>query len=275
MTKTIYVHDKARIEAFLRRDPILHMFGLGDLDDFYWPYTSWYGLEDNNEIQQLVLTYIDAPNLVLMALTNERPEQMRQLLESIIHLLPKQLYVHLSPGLADVLATAYHLHPHGKFIKMALNNSVGLSKVNTSAGTQLTIEDLPKIERFYQESYPENVFNKRMLQTGQYFGVCQDGRLLGIAGIHVYSPQYRVAVLGNIATHPDFRRQGVATAVTARLCQSLKKTVDHIGLLVQADNASAIACYTKLGFVQHSTVEVYSLEGNEPVAWVLRAFRVG
>lgn len=260
MAKTIYVHDKARIEAFLRHDPILHLFGLGDLDDFYWPYTSWYVLEDNDEIQQLILTYIDAPNLVMMALTNERLEKMQQLLGSIIHLLPQRLYVHLSPGLVDVLDTVYHLHSHGKFVKMALNNSAELSKVNTSAVTQLAIEDLPKIERFYQESYPENVFNTRMLQTGQYFGVYRDGRLISIAGIHVYSPQYRVAVLGNIATHPDSRRQGAATAVTARLCRSLKETVDHIGLLVHADNAGAIACYARLGFVQHSTVEVYFLE---------------
>ena len=260
MAKAIYVHDKARIERFLRRDPILHLFGLGDLDNFYWPYTSWYALENNNEIQQLILTYIDAPNLVMMALANERLEEMRQLLGSVIHLLPQRLYVHLSPGLAHVLAPAYQLYPHGKFLKMALNNTVGLSQVNTSAVILLTIEDLPKIEQFYQECYPENVFNPRMLQTGQYFGVLRDGRLIGIAGIHVYSPQYRVAVLGNIATHPDFRRQGVATAVTARLCQSLKTTVDHIGLLVHADNVGAIACYTNLGFVQHSTVEVYSLE---------------
>lgn len=260
MTKTIYVHDKARIEAFLRRDPILHMFGLGDLDDFYWPYTSWYALEDNNEIQQLILTYIDAPNLVLMALTQEHPEQMRHLLGSIIHLLPQRLYIHLSPGLADIFTAAYHWHSHGNFLKMALAHPDRLHQVNISAVRQLTTKDMPKIERFYQESYPENVFNKRMLQTGQYFGVFRDGRLLGIAGIHVYSPHYRVAVLGNIATHPDFRRQGVATAVTARLCQSLEETVDHIGLLVHADNTNAIACYAGLGFVQHSTVEVYSLE---------------
>lgn len=260
MAKIIYVHDKVSIETFLRRDSILHMFGLGDLDDFYWPYTSWYALAENNEIQQLILTYIDAPNLVMMALTDERPEQMRQLLESIIHLLPQQLYVHLSPGLADSLTAAYHAHPRGNFLKMALTHLDSLYQVNSSAVTQLTTKDLPKIERFYQESYPENVFNTRMLQTGQYFGICQDGRLIGVAGIHVYSPQYRVAVLGNIATHRDFRRQGVATAVTAKLCQSLKQSVDHIGLVVQADNTGAIACYTKLGFARHSIVEVYSLE---------------
>ena len=36
--------------------------------------------------------------------------------------------------------------------------------------------------------------------------------------------------------------------VTARLCRSLRETVDHIGLNVQADNDAALACYRKLGF---------------------------
>ena len=121
MAQATCVHDKATIERFLRRDPILHMFGLGDLDDFYWPYTGWYALEHINEIRQLILTYTNAPNLVMMALAHERIEEMRELLRSIIHLLPRRLYVHLSEGLADVLAIAYHLHPHGKFLKMALN----------------------------------------------------------------------------------------------------------------------------------------------------------
>lgn len=76
MAQIICVHDKANIETFLRRDPILHLFGLGDLDDFYWPYTGWYALADDNEIRQLILTYIDAPNLVMMALANERIEEM-------------------------------------------------------------------------------------------------------------------------------------------------------------------------------------------------------
>jgi ribosomal protein S18 acetylase RimI-like enzyme len=244
------------------------MFALGDLDDFYWPYTGWYALEKGGEIRQLILTYTDAPKLVMMALTGERgergerKEEMRELLRSILHLLPRQLYVHLSEGLADVLAAAYHLHSQGTFLKMALTDLERVSAVNTSAVVQLATADLSRIERFYQESFPRSAFNPRMLATGQYYGVQKNGTLAGIAGVHVWSAKYRVAVLGNIATHPEFRRQGIATAVTARLCQSLASTVDHIGLIVHEKNTNAIACYAKLGFVQHSTIEVYSLELN-------------
>ncbi len=88
----------------------------------------------------------------------------------------------------------------------------------------------------------------RMLQTRQYFGLRVNGRLVSVAGVHVYSPVYRVAAIGNVVTHPAHRNKGYAKLVTARLCQSLLETVDHLGLNVKADNNAAIACYRELGF---------------------------
>jgi predicted GNAT family acetyltransferase len=87
-----------------------------------------------------------------------------------------------------------------------------------------------------------------MLRTKQYFGLRLKNRLLSVAGIHVYSEKYKVAALGNIVTHPDYRGKGYSKAVTARLCQSLAEHVDNIGLNVKADNTAAISMYRKLGF---------------------------
>jgi hypothetical protein len=36
------VHDRTELAAELRKDPALHAYELGDLDDFFWPYTSWF-----------------------------------------------------------------------------------------------------------------------------------------------------------------------------------------------------------------------------------------
>ena len=47
------VTDKAAIEAFLRRDVSLHAYSIGDLDDFFWPYTSWYGWYERGELCSL------------------------------------------------------------------------------------------------------------------------------------------------------------------------------------------------------------------------------
>jgi hypothetical protein len=41
------------IEAFLRRNPELHIYSIGDLDDFFWPYTAWHGLLEGAELTQV------------------------------------------------------------------------------------------------------------------------------------------------------------------------------------------------------------------------------
>jgi hypothetical protein len=40
----VMLHDKGEIEAFLRRDVSLHIYEIGDLDDVFWPHTTWYAL---------------------------------------------------------------------------------------------------------------------------------------------------------------------------------------------------------------------------------------
>ena len=67
-----------------------------------------------------------------------------------------------------------------------------------------------------------------MLETGKYFGIREGKKLVAVAGVHVYSREYKVAALGNITTHIDFRGKGLAAAVTGQLCQEL---VDE-GLMV-------------------------------------------
>ena len=131
---------------------------------------------------------------------------------------------------------------------MALQEPERLRDVDTSAVVPLSLDDLPALQRLYASSYPGNAFDPRMLQTGHTYGLWRDGKIVSVAGIHVYSAHYRVAALGNIATHPDYRGQGLATAVTAHACQKLLETVDHIGLNVRADNEPAVACYRRLGF---------------------------
>ena len=109
-------------------------------------------------------------------------------------------------------------------------------------------DDLDEVSRLYDLAYPENAFDPRMLETGCFRGIRQDGSLVSAAGVHVYSGRYRVAALGNVATHPVYRGRGLSRAATAATCLALLETVDDIGLNVRADNVPAVACYRHLGF---------------------------
>lgn len=243
----ICLHDKETIEQFLRKNIDLHIYELGDLDDFFWPYTTWYTLIDDEIPQAISLLYTGLTLPTLLALS-EQPEIMTDLLKSIIPIFPCKFYTHLSPGLENVFREDYDLESHGEHYKMTLKDLSVIKKLDCSPVIRLSQSDLNDIIRLYQESYPDNWFDSRMLETNQYFGIREDGKLVSIAGVHVYSQRYRVAALGNITTHPSSRGKGYGRLVTARLCQSLAGNIDHIGLNVKSDNHSAISCYRKLGF---------------------------
>lgn len=257
--KIVYLHAKDEIEAFLRRNTFLHIYSLGDLDDFFWHYTTWYALRDRQQIKQLVLLYAESLP-VLLALTNEPTELMRQLLKSAIHLLPRKFYAHLSGNLATAFAQDYQMRSYGVHYKMALTDSSRLQTIDTSDVIPLTVANVGELQELYCASYPSNWFESRMLETGYYFGIRHSANLVSVAGVHVYSPQYKVAALGNITTHPLFRGQGLAKITVAKLCQALLEKVEQIGLNVKADNNSAISCYEKLGFERIATYEEFSLE---------------
>jgi predicted GNAT family acetyltransferase len=244
----ISLHAKAEIAAVLGRNPALHIYLVGDLDEFFWPYTAWYALADANTIQAIVLLYHATDVPTLLALTEAPNDAMQMLLHSMKRVLPQQIYAHLNPEYVPLLAAAYDVQSHGLHQRMLLRDPERVAAVDTSECVSLSVVDLDDLQRLYATSYPGNWFDARMLETGYYYGTRRDGELVSVAGIHVYAPAYRVAALGNITTHPAFRSQGLGMAVTAKVCQALLPMVDHIGLNVHVDNARAIASYTKLGF---------------------------
>jgi predicted GNAT family acetyltransferase len=143
----------------------------------------------------------------------------------------------------------YNLEHHGEHYSMGLTSPEKLELFDTENVVSVNHEHLSEIQELYTASYPRNWFNPRMLETGQYVGIRDaESKLISVAGIHVYSPTYRVAALGNITTHPAKRAQGLGTIISAGLCKKLLENVDSIGLNVKADNQAAIHTYEKIGF---------------------------
>jgi ribosomal protein S18 acetylase RimI-like enzyme len=243
----ISLHDKGEIERYLRQNTLIHLYELGDLDDFFWQNTTWYAFKEAEQIQSLLLLYSAINPPVLLAISENLPA-LRNLLQSSLQLLPPRFYAHLSGDLSTLLATHYRVDSHGLHYKMALVDISRLETLDTSEVIPLTEADLDELRTLYRDSYPGNSFDPRMLETGHFYGIRRDNALVSVAGVHVYSPRYRVGVVGNVTTHPAYRGKGLGTMVCARLCRELLRTVEHIGLNVKADNVAAIASYKKLGF---------------------------
>jgi ribosomal protein S18 acetylase RimI-like enzyme len=257
----VNLHSKAEVEAFCRQNPFLHIYALGDLDDFFWPYTTWYALRKEGQVQQLVLLYSDCSLPTVLAYAEPPLGSMSELLRGLLRVLPRRFYAHLTEGVAEVLADDYRLQSHGAYYKMGLTDLSRLAGLNGAEAAALSAADTEELQALYAISYPGNFFMPRMLETGYYFGIRRGGALISVAGVHVYSPQYRVAALGNITTRPDFRGQGLATTVTARLCQELRRAgIDYIGLNVHAGNRGALACYQQIGFERVADYGEYTVD---------------
>ncbi|MEU6238624.1 GNAT family N-acetyltransferase [Kitasatospora sp. NPDC047058] len=239
----VSVHDRSELAALLQRDPALHAYELGDLDDFFWPWTVWYRHRDS-----VALLYHGNGQSTLLAF--ERPEDvgtLRELLDGLRPLLPRRFHALVTEGAEDVLGTGPGVEPHGLHLRMALADRARVLAA-APAGEPLTRADLPDLLALYGVAYPDNWFDSRMLDTGQYVGLRDEGGLVAAAGVHVWSPDYRIAVLGNVAAHPRVRGRGLGRAVVATLCARLLDTVDHIALNVKASNSAAVGLYTSLGF---------------------------
>ncbi|MEE4195628.1 MAG: GNAT family N-acetyltransferase [Anaerolineae bacterium] len=248
MGRLISIHDKDIVEAFLMKDPLANVLAIGDLDDFFWPSTVWYGWEDNGKLIEIALLYVGAGMPVLLCFAKVEDGHTEKFCQALQEVLPASVYAHLNPGVDRYFLLKYRGVPHGRHYKMALDHPHNIVDFSSSAVQRLSVADLPAIHTIFDVAYPGNFFDPRMMETGMYFGVWEREQLVSVAGIHVYSEAYDVAGIGNVTTHPAYRGKGYAKKVVARLIEALQEKVSHIALHVKADNLPAIKAYEQLGF---------------------------
>jgi predicted GNAT family acetyltransferase len=240
------LHDKSEILNYLKPNAAFQVYCIGDLDDFFWPKTIWYCLKAEGKIKSLALLYsgMDIPTLLLFH--DGDPYYSVQLIRLAKKHLPEKFNAHLSAGLLSEFGEQNVIKYYGLGYKMILKGNVPVQDENNIK--RLSVADQSLINELLAEAYPENWFDSRMLETGKYFGYFSNDLLVGVAGIHVYSPEFKVAALGNISTHPDFRGRQIAFKLTSALCHDLQREDVMTGLNVNSENESAIRCYRRIGF---------------------------
>jgi ribosomal protein S18 acetylase RimI-like enzyme len=94
----------------------------------------------------------------------------------------------------------------------------------------------------------------------RWFGVVEDGRIVSLAASLVLDG---VAYVDNVATFPEARGRGLATAVTAHLArEGLEAGASTVSLLADPDSPEVVRMYRQLGF--RETGRLASTRGPMP-----------
>lgn len=178
-------------------------------------------------------------------------DRFENFVSELVDVLPQKFHCHYHKKVQPILLSSYSEQHRGTLWKMKLTDkskALSFNRPGMENVIQMNESHTAELEKMYETAYPDGFFDPKMLQTGFYFGYSHDGNIVSCGGIHVNSEEYSVAVLGSIATLPEYRGRGYATLVTARLLKELMPLRGLIMLNVEGNNKPAVKCYSNLGF---------------------------
>jgi [ribosomal protein S18]-alanine N-acetyltransferase len=117
--------------------------------------------------------------------------------------------------------------------------------------TEAALDEVHAIEcQVFPDPWPRRSFAEELAKSPPPYArvARRDGRVVGYLFAWFVLDEVH---LGNLAVHPDYRRQGVGRALLGSLVyRSRRRGASFITLEVRARNAAAIALYADFGFRQ-------------------------
>jgi ribosomal protein S18 acetylase RimI-like enzyme len=251
MWHTLRLTRPTEIAAFLRDDRLYAAYALGDLEPEFFQQSDWFGAERDGTLATLVLVYrgTNPPVLFVMG----EPEGLVLLLATAVR-EPRVLFMTQEQHLS-VLRTFYRMFEPAPMWRMAVRAST-FKPSPSDRVRRLYPGDTRQLEALYDKAKTQPgeeivAFTPSQVAQGVFFGVRASAVLVAAAGTHLVSRARKIAVVGNVFTHPAHRRHGYATACTAAVTAALlaEEMVDVV-LNVAQDNATALGIYERLGYAR-------------------------
>ena len=240
--------DKILLRTLLERDRLYAAYALCDLEEREFARTRWGVAWDGDIPIALVLEY-NGPTpqpLVVMG----REDGIAVVLRDLIR--PRVAYVAAPAEVLPAIETAYRVDPGPSMVRMWVDR-VHFRPYPATVQRLLPVE-IGDLNRLYQLGFA-SWLPSSAIADGVYYGLRVIGQLVAAAGTHVVSPIARLAVVGNVLTHMDYRGRGFATAVTGAVTAQLLRTCDQVVLNVRSDNPAALNAYRRLGYREHLRFE--------------------
>jgi ribosomal protein S18 acetylase RimI-like enzyme len=226
---------------FLLQEPAWTAYALGDLQPPWNANCEW-----QVHAQGVTLLYHGLIPPVLMALGSAESLNAAQLPAKRYQLSVKAEHL---PVLA---ARGFALQP------LAMQRWLWQGHLPTlpNLARLLTPADLPALHNLLAPALGTDEeadgFQAAQVANGIFYGIWQAEQLVAVAGTHLVSLAYRVGIVGNVYTAPDWRRRAFTQICVAQVVQDLLKLqLQTIVLNVKAHNVTAQNVYQRLGFVHY------------------------
>ena len=240
--------DRPLLRSFLEQDRLYAAYAICDLEEREFSRTRWGLAWDRDAPVALVLEYSGPTPQPLFVMG--RLDGIGVVLRDLVR--PRVAFVAAPASVLPAVATAYRVDPGPSMVRMWVDRERFRSYPATVQ--RLLPVEIGDLNRLYQLGFA-SWLPASTIADGVYYGLRVNGHLVAAAGTHVISQTARLAVVGNVLTHVDFRGRGFATAVTGAVTAELLRTCDQVVLNVRADNPPALAAYRRLGYAEHVRFE--------------------
>lgn len=240
--------DRVMLRRFLEGDRLFAAYALCDLDVREFGRTRWGAAFDGEAVVAVGLEYA-GPSPQPLFLMGE-PEGIAAVMRDVLR--PRAAYVACQVAALPAVEGLYQLAPGPTMVRMWVDRAA--FRPAPGATARLLPSEIGDLNRLYDLGLT-SWLPADAIASGVYYGIRIGGRLVAAAGTHVVSPEARLAVVGNVMTHRDYRNRGFAKMTTSAVTQELLRSCDQVVLNVRSDNPPALAAYVGLGYREHVRFE--------------------
>ena len=263
--------DLARVRRLLSADRVWAAYALADLQPEYAPNCRWMtATTAGGDAVALIYRGFDPPVLFTLG----QPQALAAILAAAD--LPHSIYLTVGEDHFPVVSRHYTIEEVRPMRRMVLADPQAAVRTGELAAANQTITPTrligactPDVLQLLAQGGPfaPDAFSPLQIDSGVFFGHYAGQELLAVGGTHIVDFTGGTAAIGNMYTHPAYRRRGYSAAILRAVVRELlERGVTTIVLNVDQRNPGAEALYLAHGFIVH--VPYYEGIGNRNVVRV-------
>ena len=248
--------DLAQVRRLLSADRVWAAYALADLQPEYAANCRWMtATTADGDAVALIYRGFDPPVLFTLG----EPQALAAILA--VADLPHSIYLTIGEEHFPVVSHHYAVEEVRPMRRMALadpQTAVPSGELaaarQTITPTRLTWASTPDVLQLLAQGGPfaPDAFSPLQIESGVFYGHYAGQELLAVGGTHIVDFAGGAAAIGNMYTHPAYRRRGYSAAILRAIVRELiERGVTNIVLNVDQRNPGAEALYLAHGFIVH------------------------